>query len=55
MISRAIIIIERIIAFLFSNSNEKDIQKRLSKKDYLTYEDWYILSETSTILKSFYN
>ena len=47
--------IERIVAFLFSNSNEKDVRKRLPKEDYLTYEDWYILSETSTILKSFYD
>jgi len=55
MISRVIIMTEGIVAFLFNNSNEKDVRKRLPKKDYLTYEDWHILSETNTILKPFYN
>ncbi len=55
MISRAIAMTVRIIAFLFNNSNEKDVRKRLPKEDYLTHEDWHILSETSTILKPFYD
>ena len=55
MILRIITVTKRIIAFLFNNSNEKDIRKRLFKKDYLTYKDWHILNETSTILKFFYN
>ncbi len=46
---------DRLIAWIMSNSLEKDEKKRLPKKDKLEAEDWRVLSEASEILKPFYN
>ena len=55
MIQRALLLIDRLVAWISNNSREKDAKKRLPKDDILSNEDWRILTETSVILEPFYN
>src|SRR6266536_3501473 len=51
---RAINLRDHIIIFLTRNREEK-VDKRIDFNNYLTPEDWRIITETVTLLKSFYN
>jgi len=46
---------DRLTAWIISNSLEKNEKKRLPKEDKLKTKDWRILNETNKILKLFYN
>ncbi len=54
MINRVLSKISTIKIFIIKNETERDVKKRLPKKDILISEDWRVLIETKTILESFY-